>query len=91
LERQGETLIYRLIAEYEKWEWHTVSREKTIARFSTRGAAEEYIKAARLKNGPPRFGDSPFRCASLLKGADDAWVEAEEEEPEVPMDPVFKS
>ena len=81
--------MYKLIAEYGKWEWHTISRQKIIARFSTSEAAEEYIREARLKNGAPRFGESPFRCASLLIGADDAWVELEEEEPEVPVDPVF--
>lgn len=80
--------MYKLIAEFGTHRFGIEPSKVVVARFTTREAAEEYMKAARLKNGAPRFGDSPYRAASLLNGADDAWIE-EEEDVEVPVDPEF--
>ena len=81
--------MYQLIAEYGRAQFGVELREAVVARFSTREAALEYIKAARLKNGAPRIGESPFRKGSLLDGASVAWA-MPEEHTEVPVDPVFK-
>ena len=78
--------MFRLIAEFDSHRFGMEPREEIVARFTTREAAENYVRAARLKNGAPRFGDSPFRSASLLKGANIAWIE-EEEDTAVPVDP----
>jgi len=81
-------MMYQLIAEFGRARFGVEPYEKVVARFSTGKSAEEYIKAARLKNGASRIGDSPFRKGSLLDGASVAWV-MPEEHTEVPVDPVF--
>lgn len=78
--------MYKLIAKFGTHRFGVEPRDEVVARFTTREAAAEYVKAAQLKNGAPRFGASPYRAASLLKGADHAWIE-EEEDVEVPVDP----
>lgn len=81
--------MYKLIAEFNTHLYGIEPHEEVVARFTTREAAKEYIKAARLKNGAPRLGESPFRSASLLKDADNAWIEVEEVNLDIPVDPVL--
>lgn len=54
-------------------DYGSVAVDRVVATFSTKGRAERYLKASRLKT--KRYGMEPFRMASLLRDYTDAWIE----------------
>ena len=79
--------MYLLIAEHAPMRFGDPYEEEVVARFTTFEAADQYLKASKLKSGPPLGSNTPFRQSSLLCGATGAYVQAEEPELVVPVDP----
>lgn len=71
--------MYKLIGDFSTL--FGVEYQVIVARFSSLKAAEEYLSAASLENG--------FRKDSLLKDADHAWIEVEEVNLDIPVNPVL--
>lgn len=79
--------MYLLIAEYAPMTFGVLHREEVVAKFSNKKSAEKYLKESWLKNGAPSQYGSPFRQSSLLYGATGAYIQEEEPETVVPVDP----
>lgn len=79
--------MYLLIAEHASLRFGDPYSEEVVAKFSDKKGAEKYLKESWLKSGAPSEGESPFRQSSLLYGATGAYVQEEEPELVVPVDP----
>lgn len=79
--------MYLLIAEQQPLTFGDIYSEEVVAKFSNKRLAEQYLKESWLKNGAPSQGESPFRQSSLLYGATSAYIQEEEPETVVPVDP----